>query len=172
MKIAGLMIDLQTTIINAMSHKDELLKQSEILLKGLEILGIDIITSEQYPQKLGSTHDTFLPFIQNKAYAKTAFSAPADENIKQKISSYDTFIVFGIEAHICVLQSVKDLLKLGKKVVLIEPCTSSRNPKNKDIAIATMRELGAEISSIESVLFEILGDAKHEKFKEISKLIR
>lgn len=171
MKTAGLMIDFQDRILNVMSGRDLLVKNTQILLNGLKILNINLITSEQNPQKLGATSEIFSPFL-GKIYAKNEFSCLGNEALKDEILKFDHLIVFGIEAHICVLQSVKDLLKMGKKVTLLANATASRDEKDKQIALNLMANLGAEISCVESVLFEILKTSEHQNFKEISKLIR
>lgn len=171
MKIAGLMIDFQDRILNVMSGRDLLIKNTQILLNGLKILNIDLITSEQNPQKLGATSEIFSPFL-DKIYAKNEFSCLKNEALRDEILKFDHLIVFGIESHICVLQSVKDLLKMGKNVTLIADAVASRDEQNRQIALNLMANLGAEISCVESILFEILQTSNHKNFKEISKLIR
>src|SRR5690625_7133028 len=84
----------------------------------------------------------------------------------------EKFIVACIEAHVCVYQTVKQLLNLNKHVEFVEDCISSRTEENKHIAIQKMMMLGAYPTSVEMVLFELMGTAKHPKFKEISEIGR
>jgi len=77
-----------------------------------------------------------------------------------------------MEAHICVLQTALDLLANHKQVFVLEDAVISRNPANKANAIARMRDAGCVITNTESVLFECIGNAQHEAFKAIAKLIR
>ncbi|AQW85215.1 YcaC-related amidohydrolase [Campylobacter pinnipediorum subsp. pinnipediorum] len=168
----AIMIDMQDSLLNVMHNSDKLIDETMLLLKGLEILDINLITTEQYPKGLGKTSEKFSEFLKTPAFEKIEFSCIKNEKIKQECMKFDEFIVFGIEAHICVLQTIKDLLSLGKKVILVDTCTSSRSKKDKKTAINHIRTLGVEISSVQSVLFEILGDSKHPKFKEISNLIK
>jgi nicotinamidase-related amidase len=81
-------------------------------------------------------------------------------------------IVFGIETHVCVLQTVLDLIEMGYQPVLIEDCVSSRNKSDRKIALNRMRQEGAILTSYESVLFELSKVAGTEKFKQISNLVK
>lgn len=98
---------------------------------------------------------------QNKAF-KIALEKIDKENI----------IVAGIEAHVCVYQTVKDLLQAGKHVEYVEDAISSRTNENKQIAVSKMNLLGALPTSVEMLLFELMSTAEHPKFKDISKLIK
>ena len=82
------------------------------------------------------------------------------------------WVLAGIEAHVCVLQTAKDLLEQGKQVVVLNDAISSRSIYDFSTAIAEMRDCGARISSTETVLFELLRDSKAAEFKEISQLIK
>ena len=77
-----------------------------------------------------------------------------------------------MEAHICVLQTALDLIEAGKTVFVAEDAILSRTPANKANAIARLQQAGAIITNTESVVFEWLGNANHEAFKALSKLIR
>ena len=132
------------------------------------------IVTEQYPQGLGETLPELKQYLTNtKPIVKTAFSACAEPAFKQHLHSDKTQIVLtGMEAHICVLQTALGLLQANKQVFLVEDAVISRESTNKANAIARLRDAGCMITNTESVVFEWLGDANHEAFKAISKLIR
>jgi nicotinamidase-related amidase len=81
-------------------------------------------------------------------------------------------LLFGIETHVCVQQTALDLLAQGRKVVIIEDCVSSRSANDKRVAIERMRQAGAVITTMESVLLELLRAAGTDTFKHISALVK
>jgi nicotinamidase-related amidase len=105
---------------------------------------------------------------------KVTFSCAEDEIILQKIKSTGkkNIIVCGIEAHICVLQTVVDLIALGYHVILVEDCVGSRTEENRQIGIRRALQEGALSTSYESILFELTRVAKTDIFKSISRLIK
>jgi nicotinamidase-related amidase len=81
-------------------------------------------------------------------------------------------VLCGIETHVCMNQTAHDLLARGYQVHVLEDCTSSRTPQNRQIGLAKMRRSGALPSSSEMALFELMVDARHEHFRAISKLVK
>src|SRR5699024_5374353 len=165
----------QGKLANVMHEKDVLENKMMSLIQGAQLLEIPIIWMEQYPQGLGPT----APYIQelltdNEPIAKMDFSACQHEDFQEKIQSLNrkNIIVAGIEAHICVYQTVKELLANDYYVEYVCDAISSRTAENKQIAIHKMNGLGALPTSVEMFLFELMGSAKHPSFKQISKLIK
>ena len=91
---------------------------------------------------------------------------------KLKMLNRQQIIIAGIEAHICVNQTVHDLLSQNYQVHVLADCVASRSEQNKQIALAKMQQSGAILSSVEMALFEIMRDARHGEFKTIQKLIK
>lgn len=171
-----LIIDVQEKLFACVNRSDDVLNSLCKVIKGFQILEIPILLSEQYPQGLGKTI-TLLQSLLGDAYQpwiKSTFSCLEDLNFLNfvKSLSYDQWVIVGIEAHVCVLQTVKDLLKLGKQVVVLSDAMTSRSLFDCSTAIAEMRDYGARISSVETVLFELLKDSKHQQFKSISHLLK
>lgn len=81
-------------------------------------------------------------------------------------------IIVGIESHVCVTQTALDLLQLGHRVYVVADGVSSANAEERVVALARLRDAGAIVSTSESILFEVMGDAKHGNFKEVSKLVK
>ncbi len=172
----ALVIDMQEKLVPVINQTEELLHNTEILIKGLEILQVPLLVTQQYTRGLGMTVAPIIKLIGEKfTYEdKITFSCAEDENILQKIreAGKQNIIVCGIEAHICVLQTVIDLLALGYQVILVEDCIGSRKENNRQIGIQRAVAEGAIVTTYESLLFELTRVAKTETFKEISKLIK
>jgi nicotinamidase-related amidase len=170
------LIDMQEKLLKVMPDAAECLENQELLLKAAAILEIDSIVTEQYPQGLGSTVDDLKCLLPENTplIEKTSFSCWGESAFRTALKSKhrDYVVVFGIEAHVCVQQTVLDLLEEGYEVIVIADALASRNTGNYRLALSAMRQAGALITSSESVIFALLRDSKHPSFREISKLIR
>jgi nicotinamidase-related amidase len=173
---ALLIVDMQEKVFAAVDHGNEVLQTVIRLIKGFQVLGIPIFTSEQYPEGLG---DTLFPIrtalgVDYKPYKKTTFSCFDHPEFLQcpQLSHIKQWVVVGIEAHICVLQTAKGLINLGKQVVVLNDAISSRSIYDFSTSIAEMRDIGIRISCSETILFELLRDSKVPEFKEISQQIK
>lgn len=168
-------IDYQEKILPTMAEKEKLIANSVKLLTGLRILEIPMIMTAQYAKGLGEN----VPEITNAAgiteYCdKKTFSICDDSCAAEKLKNLGkkNVILCGIEAHICVQQSVSGLLEGGYAPILVEDCISSRDLHNKEIAVMRAVQEGAVVTTCESLLFELTGAAGTEQFKQISKLIK
>ncbi len=169
-----ILIDIQEKLV-AMLEKNTVVKQSNILLKTANILGVPTIITEQYPKGLGKTVDYLSENIgSSKVFEKTAFSALKDDGFLDLVKSYGKkqIIIGGIESHICVHQTVADLIENGFEVYVVKDACASRKKDNFKNAIRLMRQNGAKIADTEIVLFELLKTSKHPHFKEVQALIK
>lgn len=171
----GLIIDLQERLFPHMEQKEELLRKSLILLEGLKILNVPLFLTEQYPKGLGPTLSVVSDLMgATPAIEKSAFSC-CDEPVYLKTledTGRKTLIICGIEAHVCVMQTVLDLLESDYTPVVLEDCISSRSLEDKRVAIQRMSSEGAVITTCESILFELARVSGTEEFKAISRLIK
>ena len=172
---ALVIVDVQDKLARVMSDRDELFLNFQKLIKGMQALGVPIIVAEQYPQGLGRTVPELaqlLPDVQ--PIAKLSFSCCGEEHFLREIKVLDRrqVLVAGIESHVCVYQTVVDLLGLGYEVQVVSDSVSSRTVENKKIGLEKMRSAGANITSTEMALFELLKVARGEVFKEISRIVR
>jgi nicotinamidase-related amidase len=169
-------IDMQVKLASVMPEviMQSVVKNCTILAQAARLLALPVVYSEQYPQGLGLTIPDIKQFLaENEAVVKTAFSACSEPKFNQQLHRDKPQVVLaGMEAHICVLQTALDLLQSGKQVFVAEDAVISRSIENKNNAIARLREAGCVITNTESAVFEWLGNANHEAFKAISKLIR
>lgn len=171
----ALMIDIQAKLFPLVDEPERLLKRSSILIEGLRIFGIPLIVTQQYSKGLGETIDDLKSLIKSfSPIDKLSFSCCTEPDVMNRISNeaIENAIIFGIEAHVCVLQTVLDLLDEGYQPIVVEDCVSSREPNDKQIAIARMRHEGAVVTTYESLLFEICERAGTDRFKALSRLIK
>ncbi len=166
-----LVIDLQERLVPAMAGEDALIKHAGNLIRAAHAFGATIYASEQYPRGLGHTVPPILEALGGtKPVEKVEFSllqAPTFEgNLQHDV------IVCGVEAHVCVLQTVQDLIERGHQVWVPFDAVASRNVENRDNALALMREGGAKVVNVESLIFNALKSARHDEFKAFSKLVR
>lgn len=169
-----LVIDVQERFKDIIFQSEELIQNISKLIQAAKLLNIPIVCTEQYPKGLGNTVEPLKKDLGNATYfEKINFSCCRDSKFVDHLKALNRaqVIVCGIEAHVCVNQTVHDLLENDFTVHLIKDAVSSRNPVNIDIAVNKMRDSGAVISCLEIALFELLVSAKHEKFKDIQKLV-
>lgn len=168
-----IVVDYQEKILPAMAKKEELVETSVKLLNGLKILGIPMHITGQYTKGLGLNIPEIFEAVGTEEYTeKMAFSSAQEEEIQKAITGKKNVIVCGIEAHVCVLQTIIDLKAMGYQPILVEDCVSSRNLNDKKVAIKRARDEGAIITTYESLLFELTGKAGTDTFKQISKLVK
>jgi len=168
-----LMVDMQEKFQDIIYEMDIVIKNADILNKVAEILEIPLIVTEQNPQKLGKTLENIYISKFHKRFEKTKFSAlttDVEKYIKEK--DRHVIVVYGIEAHICILQSCLDILNDEYSVLLVADAVSSRTIHNKKMALHLLNNYGTAIVTTEMLLFLLLKDAKHQSFKDISKLVK
>lgn len=171
---ALLVIDIQERILKVINEYERVVDNSLKLIKGFKILEMPVLYTEQYPKGLGSTVSDLLEVLGAGAVEKTTFSCSGADNLFPTLinSGIKQLAVCGIESHVCVQQTVMDLLANGFQVNLAADAVSSRRELDYKIALDRMDKLGAEITTTESILFELLEKSGTEKFKAISKLVK
>ena len=171
-----LIIDVQEKLLNAVFNKQTLEKKAEIIAKTSKILNIPTIVTEQYPKGLGGTIVSVKNSLDTSAefFEKNSFSALDNAEVWDAIKAYGKkqIIVFGIETHICVNQTVYALKEAGYEVYVIKDACGSRCEDEYTAGLERMKSNGAEILTTEIALFEWLRGAKHPNFKEVQSLIK
>lgn len=172
-----MLVDVQTRLCSVMpeAHMATVIQNIQRLVQAAQLLNIPLWVTEQYPEKLGETLQvlqTLLPEYTPR-YGKLAFSAWNEAALQESsVSVAPQVVLFGLETHICVLQTALDALASGKQVFIVEDAVISRNEVNRLNALARLRAAGCIITNTESMLFEPLKGATHPQFKAISALIR
>jgi len=170
-----IIVDVQERLVSAL-NKSVVVDKTAVLAKAAAILEIPTIVTEQYPKGLGPTvvsvKEALLP--DTKIIEKTAFSALQEPGFLEVLKSYNKkqIVICGIETHVCVHQTVADLISEGFDVYVVKDACASRNKYEFKQGIDIMQQNGAKISCLEIVLFEWLKTAKNPKFKEVQTLIK
>jgi len=170
-----LIVDIQEKLAPAIHEGAAAIANNQRLLAAADRLGVPIVVSEQYVRGLGPTVQDLQPLPPRaQRFEKMHFSCAREPGFLDLIadSGRRRIIVTGMEAHVCVLQTVLGLLDAGYAVCLVEDATSSRTPANRAAAISRMREAGADIVTTEMVLFEWLERAGTDEFRTLLPLIK
>lgn len=168
-------IDVQEKILHVMQNPEQVVKNTAVLIQMAKILEIPILWCQQVPKALGPTVEELSGLLADvEPINKSSFSCCGDASFVAKVDELEakSAILCGIESHVCVFQTARDLIQHGLYVHVAADAISSRTDENKRIGINRMAAEGATISSTEMLMFELLRDAKHEKFRELAKLIK
>lgn len=178
-------IDFQDRIMPAMKNNEELEAATVKMVKGCRMMHVPILVTQQYTKGLGQTTPAItealtsslsetIPAVEFSHIEKTSFSAMKEPSFVEALEALGrkTVIIGGIEAHVCVQQTVIDLLESGYSVFVINDCVSSRTNTDKKYAQRRMSESGAMGTTFEATIFELCGGAKEEGFKQISNLVK
>lgn len=167
-------IDVQGKLAQSMYEKADLFGNIAKLIKAAGVLEIPIIWTEQYPEGLGPTIPEIAELLSGEPIAKTAFSCCDERRFVEAMEKQGRkrVLLCGIETHVCVYQTAFDLLEAGYEVEVVADAVSSRTQANKDIGLAKIKDAGADITSVETAIFELLQAAEGEKFKAILRIVK
>ena len=173
---AGLLVvDIQEKLLPAMFEKERVTANSEKLIRGARILGVPVVVTEQYRKGLGPTVPGIAAAMEKFApLEKLTFSACGAAGWRAAFNKADVsdMVLCGIECHVCVTQTCLDLLDSSFTVFVAADATSSRTAENYRAGLERMRDSGAVIVSTEMILFELLGRAGTDEFKQVLNLVK
>jgi nicotinamidase-related amidase len=166
-----IVVDVQEGFRKAIPDFERVAKATATLIEGAEAIGIPIVVTEQYPKGLGETAPEVAEHLPDgtEPLEKVVFSAADAEGFD--LGGRDQALVCGIETHVCVNQTVLDLLGAGTDVQVAEDAVGSRTEENKRVGLHKMERAGATLTSVETALFELLGRAGTDEFKRVQRLI-
>jgi nicotinamidase-related amidase len=178
-------IDYQGKLME-MIHRPQLVIASAIrILKLADLFGVPVVLTEQYPQGLGATHPeiraTFDALSSKKLYLdKTSFGCCGDAQFEALLAearpglapAQRQVLIAGIEAHVCVMQTVIELLRSGQQVHVLWEAVSGRGEEYRKYAFKRMQQAGAIITNHESMAFEWARDKNHGCFKGMNQILR
>lgn len=172
-----ILIDIQGRLAHLMHDHQILFDKLQQIVKGCQILDIPIIWLEQNPLGLGPTIPELKALLKDmKPISKQSFSCCGNDAFQSALQAIPRHqvLITGIEAHICVYQTVCDLLNQDKdkEVHVVTDAVSSRTARNRDLALQIMQQKGAQLTSVEMALFELLKTADNAHFRSIVKLIK
>lgn len=168
-------IDVQEKLLHVMQNPEQIVKNTGVLIQMAKSLDIPILWCQQVPKALGPTMEEFSGLLTGvEPINKSSFSCCGNAAFVDRVDELKakSAILCGIESHVCVFQTARDLIQHGLYVHVAADAISSRTLENKNIGIGRMAKEGAIITSTEMLMFELLRDANHEKFRELAKLIK
>jgi nicotinamidase-related amidase len=170
-------IGVQERLFNVMDaeRRDDMVANVKILVVAARRLGVPMLVTEQYPKGLGRTLPELRMLLDGVApIEKTAFSCCGADGFLERLraTGADRVILVGLEAHVCVLLTALDLLRASLLVEIVADGVCSRRVANLTIGLEQARQAGAVITSTETVVFQWLGGADSDAFRELSKLLR
>ncbi len=173
-KAAFVLVDIQERFAPFMADIGEVIANANILAKAAEILGIPLIVTEQYPKGLGKTVGKIVLPETKHLIEKINFSCFGCEEFCEKIKELgaEDIVLFGVEAHVCILKTALDAAKNNLHVHVVADAVTSRTHENRHLALERMRQSGVFIVSTEMILFQLMDRADTQEFREISKLIK
>lgn len=170
-----LIIDVQGKLVPLMPEKEELIRNIQGMIKGTRILGIPILWSEQVPEKIGDTISEVSELLKGiQPIEKVSFSCCLNKRFIEALNQLNRnqILVTGIETHVCVYQTVVDLIKEGFEVQVIVDAVSSRTMQNKQIGLERIKAVGGGLTSLETIACELLRTSTHQQFREVLEIIK
>ena len=170
-----LVVDVQEAFRPHIDDWTPLVAHCDALIRGCRALDVPVIVTEQYPQGLGPTIpelDEALTGVDR--IEKRAFSSLGAPEVVARLDQYgrDQVVVCGIEAHVCVQQSVADIRRSGRQAHVALDAIASRTASSREVGVRRMRAAGMVPSGVELALFEMLESAEHPAFKAVSAIVR
>ena len=173
-----LVVDVQEKMMPVIDNRVTLERNVERLIRGVDVLEMPVLVTEQYSRGLGQTGAVVRRALEETGgyspIEKSSFSAcgciPFMEQLKK--SHRKQILVAGVETHVCVYQTTVDLLAAGYEVYIVADAVSSRSPMNREIALTRMTSEGAKLTSTEMALFEMLINSGTQEFRDISRLVK
>jgi nicotinamidase-related amidase len=168
-------VDIQGKLAHLMHEKHKLFKNVAKVIKGSHVLGLPILWAEQNPDGLGATVPEVAQLLpDHKPISKYSFSCWGCERFVTEFEQLhpSNVLIAGIETHVCVYQTARDLMDAHYSAEIIADAVSSRTIENKQIGLDKIRDAGAKITSVETALFELLGEAQGDNFKAILKIVK
>ncbi|MDH3997258.1 MAG: isochorismatase family protein [Desulfuromonadales bacterium] len=175
-KAVLVVIDVQERLVPAMPQDIYLALRSSVdmLVKAAKLLGIPVVTTEQYPKGIGHTVSELAHACEDGVIEKVSFGCCGEPSFLDALKKIgrSQVIVTGMEAHVCVYQTVLGLLGDGYHVHLVRDAICSRNKTDYLAGVENASQARAVVTTVETVLFQLLQESTHEHFRAISKLVK
>jgi nicotinamidase-related amidase len=168
-----LVVDLQEKLCPAIRSADNVIRQTLRLIEAANTLSIPTAATVQYPKGLGPLVESLAEHFPSPEEKLDFSAAVCRQSLDRWVNEgRDQIIVVGIETHICVLQTVLDLIAEGLRVFVVAEAVAARHGGDHETGMDRIAEEGGTITTVESVLFEWLGTADRPEFKSISKIVK
>jgi len=170
-RAALVVVDVQEAFRPAVRDFDSVAQGVAALVQGARILGLPVVVTQQYPKGLGETIPEVAEHLDGiEPLDKVVFSAAAADGFD--LDGRDQALICGIESHVCVSQTAHDLLDRGVEVHVARDAVTSRTDENRELGLHKMEGSGAVVTSVETALFELVGAAGTDEFKQVQGLIK
>jgi nicotinamidase-related amidase len=170
-RAALVVVDVQEAFRPAVLDFDRVAAGAATLVRGARILDLPVIVTQQYPKGLGATVPELAEHLDGiEPIDKVRFSAAAADGFD--LQGRDQALICGIESHVCVSQTAHDLLDRGVEVHVARDAVTSRTEENRELGLHKMEGAGAVVTSVETALFELLGAAGTDEFKQVQALVK
>lgn len=171
-----LVVDIQEKLAAAMPPESlaEVVKNTGILIDAAKAVGAHVVVSEQYPKGLGPTVSALTAKLESPPMPKMTFDAASDLAISRRLAELapTAVVVVGMESHVCVFQTARELVKRGYTTHVVADAVCSRKEENRRLGLALAERAGAIVTGTETVCFDWLERAGTDAFKTVSKLVR
>ena len=168
-------IDLQPVFIEVVANPDALRSRNSLLLEVASLFSMPILLTEQVPEKLGGLDEELFALASDAPrFSKSAFSAFGAEGFGDALRDMGAshLLLAGVETSICVYQTALDATRAGFKTTILTDCISCRRPSDGEWALRYLQNAGCNLLPVETVFYELLGEASHPLFREFSGLVR
>ncbi len=169
------LIDVQGKLSTVMHEREALIENCLKAVQCMQALDIPIVWTEQIPGKMGETVTELSELLgDTKPIEKISFSCCGEPSFVSAVEALGRkrAIVAGMETHVCVYQTAADLFAAGYHVEVLADAVSSRTPENKLVGLEKMKIANVEVSSVETVVFELMRTAEHPSFRDILKIVK
>lgn len=175
-KAVLVVIDVQERLVPAMPQDIYLRLRDTVamLVEAAGLLGIPVVTTEQYPKGIGHTVPELSVACNETVIEKVSFGCCGEPAFLEalKKTGRTQVLITGMEAHVCVYQTVLGLLEDGYSVHLIRDAICSRNKTDYLVGVSNAGQAGAVVTTAETVMFQMLQKSTHEQFRAVSKLVK
>ncbi|MFP6900217.1 MAG: isochorismatase family protein [Opitutales bacterium] len=169
------LLDLQPVFIEVVTNPEVLRRRNALLLEAASLFGMRVLLTEQVPDKLGGFDEELVALASNAPrFAKSAFSAFGAEGFTDALPAegVDHLLLAGVETPICVYQTALDATRAGLKTTILTDCISCRRPTDDEWALRCLGNAGCNLLPVETVFYELLGEATNPLFRDFSRLVR
>jgi nicotinamidase-related amidase len=176
-RVMLLVIDLQSKLIPHIAAGDAVVRAADKLVRGVRVFDVPVMATVQYVKGLGPIPEPVAGTLEAAGVSpmeKMTFSVCGDDAMRQRLTDIDRpqVLVVGIEAHVCVQQTVLDLLAMGYAVHVCADAVGSRQALDRDVALRRMQQAGAIVTTTESVLFELCHESGTPRFKKLLEIVK
>ncbi len=169
-------VDIQERLAAAMPGDalEKMVKNVNILLEAAKLLSIKVLATEQYPNGLGATLPTVAANLSTTPFDKLTFDACGEPRFAHALAEAAPrdVIVVGMETHVCVFQTARELVRIGYRVIVAADAVCSRSDENRTLGLRLASDVGVMVAPTETIVFDWLERAGSDAFKSISKLLR